>query len=377
MTVLPLTKIAETATSITLGWVPLVGQEGYVPLIDGQDKMTDGKRHPSTSQTAKQVQIGKPKTGTHTYGVRILGTTAEGTYSPTPPPPSGTVRDAKDGEVLAAIAASKDEDTVLAVGGAHRLLRLEKSFSGPGPFIRTDPSSYFKGIVTNSKSGYDFNGISSILPVEPNNYDITPFYLQGTSERIRLTGAFKLSGGYDAIKVYGGSKDCVIDDGGAASMLSGYGGDGIHINQSTNLRVVSIGIGAPWQLGQTPEHNDGIHAQDFNNLYLGPGVRIEALGPRADVDSGGMFIRGEPGASGLIIDGVTIHWQIGRAFQLIDIDGKVEIKKISIHDSGIPGDSPAITFGVKETERVDVYEMIGFDKDDCYWNYGENRTFFH
>ena len=175
-----------------------------------------------------------------------------------------------------AINASAAGDTVICTGGAQPKLTLSKSFPAPGITIRCDSGSYFEGIDTNGQSGYTFDGITSRVPVEAENYDITPFYLAGTSERIKLTGAFKLSGGYDGIKVYGGCKDCTIDDGGAASEISGYGGDGIHINQAVNLRIESVSIGSPWQDGPTPEHNDGIHAQAFTNLYIGPGVRIEA-----------------------------------------------------------------------------------------------------
>lgn len=71
------TVLAETKTSITIGWTPPPEQIGYVPMIDGSPKMTDGKIHNSWSHTAKQVTIGKPAGETlpaslHAYTVQIL-----------------------------------------------------------------------------------------------------------------------------------------------------------------------------------------------------------------------------------------------------------------------------------------------------------------
>ena len=84
-------KLAETATTITIGWDPQVGQSGYVPLIDGNDKLTDGKRHPAygpTAAGASSVRIGKPSgeanpATKYRYGVKLLGTLDEGHYDPT------------------------------------------------------------------------------------------------------------------------------------------------------------------------------------------------------------------------------------------------------------------------------------------------------
>jgi hypothetical protein len=279
--------------------------------------------------------------------------------------------------VTTAINASAAGDTVICTGGAQPKLALGKSFPAPGITIRCDSGSYFEGIDTNGQSGYTFDGITSRVPVEAENYDITPFYLAGTSERIKLTGAFKLSGGYDGIKVYGGCKDCTIDDGGAASEISGYGGDGIHINQAVNLRIESVSIGSPWQGGPTPEHNDGIHAQAFTNLYIGPGVRIEALGPRSDADSAGIFIQKSGGsASNFLLEGAKIRWQIGRGMQLMWIDGSCVVRNISITDSGVIGVSPPLTIDAASGQAVDLY---GIARSDVYFNSASARlaTVFH
>jgi len=269
------------------------------------------------------------------------------------------------------LAASKPGDAVVCTGGAQPKLTLPLSFAAPGVTVACESGSYFQGVDTNGQSGYTFDGIESRLPVEVNDWNVTPFYLHGSSERIVLTGGFRFSGGYDAIKVYGGCKDCTIDDKGAASMLSGYGGDGIHVNGATNLRIVSVAIGAPWS-GSSPEHNDGIHAQSFSNLYIGPGVRIEALGPRSDVDSAGIFIQKDGGpASGFLLEGAKIHWQIGRGMQLMWIDGSCVLRDLQITDSGIPGQSPPLTIDANPGQHVDLYNI---PTSSVYFNTANGRT---
>ena len=86
---MPVTRLAEDARTITLGWTVPPGQEGYLPTIDGSDRLTDGKRHPSVSETADRVKIGKPTDETnpatkHVYGVHILGSVAFGSWPPAP-----------------------------------------------------------------------------------------------------------------------------------------------------------------------------------------------------------------------------------------------------------------------------------------------------
>jgi hypothetical protein len=81
---LQLKKLAETNNSLTLGWTPPAEQWGYLPTIDGSDKLTDGKRHIGVGAGANSVKFGKPSGETnpaskHRYGVTVLelGTSAE------------------------------------------------------------------------------------------------------------------------------------------------------------------------------------------------------------------------------------------------------------------------------------------------------------
>ena len=289
----------------------------------------------------------------------------------------GTVREAGPGQVASVIAASAAGDTVRCKGGVQPKLTLTKSFPAPGITVTCDAGSYFQGIDTNGQSGYTFDAIESRLPVEVNDYNITPFYLHGNSERITLTGAFKLSGGYDAIKVYGGCKDCVIDDGGAASDVTGFGGDGIHLNGFTNMRIVSIHIHDPYN-GYTPEHNDGIQAQAGTGLYIGPGVRLNATnGPRSDIDSAGIFINSEGGLSNVTIDAPKIQsWQIGRAIQVLGVNGTTILKNLTITDCGT-SNSPPITLGANTTDQR--FDLTGIARKHVYFNdeIAKNQTAWH
>lgn len=97
---LAVTKVTEDSHSVTLGWTPPAWQEGYLPTLDSSETMVDGKRHPGTSETAKQVRIGKPADETtpaskHRYGVKLLGSVSGGAWPPVPvppdPPPNPTV----------------------------------------------------------------------------------------------------------------------------------------------------------------------------------------------------------------------------------------------------------------------------------------------
>lgn len=89
-------KVAEDAASITLGWNAVSGQWGYVPMIDGSEILTDGKRHIGKSASKRTVKIGKVHDGkAHRYGVRILTNggansvpgAPTGDPGPTPDPP--------------------------------------------------------------------------------------------------------------------------------------------------------------------------------------------------------------------------------------------------------------------------------------------------
>lgn len=76
---LPLTKLSETATTITLGWTPPVGCQGYKFWADTTKSTTmDGSR--------SSVRFAK---GASSYRVQALGLLAEGTYPPPVVPPSG------------------------------------------------------------------------------------------------------------------------------------------------------------------------------------------------------------------------------------------------------------------------------------------------
>ena len=286
---------------------------------------------------------------------------------PPPPPSTGTVREAGPGQVASVIAASAAGDTVRCKGGVQPKLTLTKSFPAPGITVTCDAGSYFQGIDTNGQSGYTFDGDRVTPPRRGQRLQHHPLLppRQLRTDHL-LTGAFKLSGGYDAIKVYGGCKDCVIDDGGAASDVTGFGGDGIHLNGFTNMRIVSIHIHDPYN-GYTPEHNDGIQAQAGTGLYIGPGVRLNATnGPRSDIDSAGIFINSEGGLSNVTIDAPKIQsWQIGRAIQVLGVNGTTILKNLTITDCGT-SNSPPITLGANTTDQR--FDLTGIARSAVYFN---------
>jgi hypothetical protein len=73
---LPLTKIAETSTTITLGWTPPAGAVGYYFFADGV-RVSNSTKADQSSTRFKKVASGK-------YAVQALGVQAEGKYPPAP-----------------------------------------------------------------------------------------------------------------------------------------------------------------------------------------------------------------------------------------------------------------------------------------------------
>lgn len=76
MTDLPLTKLAETTTTITLGWTPVLCL-GYVLYADGVRKSNSWDPNKSSWKTNKATEL----------KVVALGAEAEGLYPPVVPPP--------------------------------------------------------------------------------------------------------------------------------------------------------------------------------------------------------------------------------------------------------------------------------------------------
>lgn len=80
--------VSQDATTITLGWTRPAGQWGFVPMIDGSEILTDGKRHIGKSATKTTVRIGKPRDGVkHSYDVVVLTGAKQGAVTGTAAPP--------------------------------------------------------------------------------------------------------------------------------------------------------------------------------------------------------------------------------------------------------------------------------------------------
>lgn len=300
---------------------------------------------------------------------------------PVPPPPTpGVTREAFPGQALSVIAASSPGDTVLCRGGQHPKLVLQTSFPDPRVTIRCEAGTFFAAVDTNGLSGYRFSGIDSRLPVEFNDYTKTPFLLRGPSARITLTGGSKISGGYDCIKSYGPlamPTDCVLDGFEAW----GGGGDVIHIDGARNMRIDNCVLRDPD--GSGPEHEDGIHGQCFDGLYLGPGVKFTwPITPRSDNNYGiGVFFNKAPDTAicrGLVIDGSLFEkWWAGRAVMIVGVDGTTELRAPRVVDCGNGTTSPDFTLGSKTTDQK--FECWGVDQSKVWFNNALARaqTVFH
>lgn len=355
-----LTKISETNTSITLGWTPVVGAIGYKYTVDGKVSHTWNGATSSVkvSKSAQKVRV-------EALGVEDFGDYPAPVIDP--PPPTGTVRTATPGNALAQIAASSAGDTVLCTGGAHPRLVLAKDFTNGQVTVKCDAGSWFAGIDTNGKSGYLFDQIESRLPVELVDYNVSPFYLRGASQRITVR-ASKLSGGYDGVKVYGGSVDCTLD----TVDISGVGGDCIHVNGSTNLTVTGCNLHDPVDAGN--EHHDGIQAQKVDGLSI-LNTRISwPVTPRRDQPNNGVLIKSETGAGAvkrILVDGLTIdRWWGGRPFQLLAADDAV-VKNLTIIDGGVGTATWPVTIDAFAGAR---YTLYGVDPARVWFNSQQGRA---
>lgn len=147
-------KVSETKSAITLGWTPPSDQWGYVPVIDDNEKLTDGKRHIGVGATTSQVTIGKPSDETnpvskHRYGIKILGVAAVGEYpAVTPPPPTSSV-------IAYRYTVDPYPEQPSGPGNASWIVFGEPTLEGP------------------------FNNDNAIIRWEPGGQPGTPFYAGG------------------------------------------------------------------------------------------------------------------------------------------------------------------------------------------------------
>lgn len=287
---------------------------------------------------------------------RVTGPTAAVvTTAPAPPPPTTTAvgpitRQAQPGQVVRVIAESKPGDTVVAFGAQPKLI-LDRDVPGGQVTIRSAAGSSFAGIDTNGHSGYDFEGVTSVVPVELADYDKPAFYLDGASSRITLGGGSVIRGGYDGIKQYGHGAGNVID----GVDVSGVGGDLIHVNGAVDLTIRNASLHDPVDQGQ--EHHDGIQVQAVDGLRVGPGVEISwPVTPRRDSPDNGVIVNCPAGAcKGLVFDGVSVEqWWGGRAFQLLAADDAV-VRRLVVEDSGNGANSPPVTVDAFAGARYDLH----------------------
>lgn len=373
---LPLTKISETATTITLGWTPITCL-GYVLYADGVRKSNSWDPSKSSWKTNKAKEI----------KVVAVQTIAEGVYPPVVPPPN--LKFAQPGQLLSVINGASPGDTVVAVGGTHPKLTLTKSFpiTGPRVTVGCDSSSLVQGVNVAGQKGYRFAPVGdpysfhSKIPVELVDYNITPFYASGDCDVI--VGGL-LEGGYDGVKVYGSQSafmGVIVLDGVTAE---GNGGDCCHVNGAKSFIARNYVGRNPADAGA--EHHDGLQIERAQFAHIGPNVDITwPVTPRRDEPNNGMLLQGElsngPGILELEIDGVTIHqWWGGRGFQLTSAK-KATVRNLSVVDCGngkpYPGPgSPPITLGGVQGAGM-VYDLYGVSQSQVYMNNSYATVNFH
>jgi hypothetical protein len=369
MTDLLLTKTAETATTITLSWTPPPGAAGYIFYADGKkvSSTLDGKR--------SSVKFGKVASGN--YEVDALAVTAVGHYPAVTPP---NVKFVQPGSMPAAVTAAIAGDTLVAVGGVHPKLTLNRSIGLGRVTIGCDATSWLAGVDVGGQKGWRFAPVGdpfafhSKIPVELVDYNVTPFYASGACDVI--VGGL-LEGGYDGIKQYG--RGTVVVDGAIAQ---GNGGDCCHVNGAVSIIFRNYVGRDPVDAGA--EHHDGIQVQYADYVHIGPGVDISwPVTPRRDEPNNGMFLNGETSTGiGLIeIDGATIHdWWGGRGFQLLAAR-RATIRNLQVVNCGdgnpFPGPgSPPITLGGVQGAGM-VYDLYGVDQSLVYMNNNYATVNFH
>ena len=215
MTDLPLTKVAEDASTITLGWTPPAGAAGYTFWADGKrvSSTLDGTR--STAKFAK-VASGL-------YAVNALGVVAVGSYPPIvppPPPPPGESRLVLDFEPgnLSNFTGVESHDS------SQTAISTSKARQGWGKYsclVSDFPNSYWNGFLrclitrydSHETAGQEYWWAGSMwFPSSPNPIanNVLLFELHHPSTLYNLNG---LSVAPHAINYNAGNLECRIATG--------------------------------------------------------------------------------------------------------------------------------------------------------------------
>lgn len=259
-------QLAETAATVTIGWTPAAGQEGYVPTIDGSETLTDGKRHPGTSKTQASVKIGKPGDGKpHAYGVNILGVVDSGSVTVPPvvtPPPPGTVEVHTLTDLLHELDSTRTS-SVFVRAGAYGKLVIPRSCNGR--VIFGEAGTVLAGIY-DEFGGYHLRDIATLL--QPGGGDENAnIYFHGNASDWILERV-KAQGGSWCIKQYSPDGTRVANGQVLGCDLSGASEDITHWDGIHGLLFAGNHTHDP-AVGMSEEHPDAFQ------IEYGDGVTID------------------------------------------------------------------------------------------------------
>jgi hypothetical protein len=281
VTDLPLTKISETATKITLGWTPVPGAIGY----RFQSAVSAPKWSHSWDGSKSQVAFAKNQ---GPYTVQALGVEAAGTYPPsTPPPPSDlgsalparlpestgpVVNVATVAELNAALSAAAAGATIKCAARDYAGLRISRAASASAP-ITVD--------LTGSR-------------LVSGNGEQYPLRLSGRYIRIRGAEITNPTGTSSA-NVYYLGQDCELDrvdihGNGTATQTSGIFSD----SNSTRLQVWYSHI-----------HDVGVQANNDHGVYI-EGTGHAIIGCLFHGCNKGYGLQIYPVASNILVAGCTV-----------------------------------------------------------------------
>jgi len=223
---LPLTKLAETATTVTLGWTPIPCL-GYVLYADGVRKSNSWDQSKSSWKTNKATEI----------RVVALGAAAEGVWPPVIPPPTAQFgadlpvrQKASPGPVVevASLAALR---TAISSGQAGRIVKLTASIDLGG-----------QDLVINCQ-GTDVAPITVDLAAPVSNGRVLISRAAYANVRFIDLG---YSPSYDGLKITDGSHHVDVD--GRGGRIHHAKGQGILVTDPTtrdwqiwNVRIEDVG----------------------------------------------------------------------------------------------------------------------------------------
>jgi len=224
-------KTGETDLAVTLAWDPVAGAEGFIYTLDGDERLSDGKRHFTMDGAKTTVKIAKPQDGKpHTYGVVALGKVDTGSVTvpdPPPPPPAPSGFGALLPARLPASHGGKTWDCATAADVAAALAGC-----GSGDIINVDAALTLVGKAGGGPLGA---GLCIQRRFDPAN----PVTIQGAGGRFKVTGGAK-GGPYTYGVAFWHAAGVLLRNVDIHDVLGtdgASGSTGLYVNGSTDVEI--------------------------------------------------------------------------------------------------------------------------------------------